>query len=65
MSDVAFEQRNIRRDAMGFVVENGYGRDSDDAIRIADKFYDYIWEGKHDAEVQLGVVGDRQRGDRG
>ena len=46
MSDVAYEQRNCRMKALDLATQRDFGRNSDQSVKIAQKFYEYLWEGK-------------------
>ena len=46
MTDLGYEQRMCRARALELTTSHGFGKNSDEAIKIADKFYDFIWEGE-------------------
>lgn len=51
LTELGYEQRQARGRALELAVSGNFGRDSAGAVSAANRFYDFIWEGKPDAAV--------------
>lgn len=51
MSDVAFEQRNVRTKSLDQAIAFAPQNNTAELVLVAESFYNYVWKGETGAEV--------------
>jgi hypothetical protein len=51
LTELGYEQRMARGRALELAASNGFGKNSDATVDIAQKFYEFIWKGSENAAV--------------